>query len=65
MIKKIDNCVGCTTIGMHCIGEACPNRSYVTHCCDNCESEETLYYFEGGEYCIDCIKDMLEMVRDD
>lgn len=65
MIKEVDNCVDCRSMGLHCIGASCPNRRRKVHCCDNCELEETLYHFEGGEYCIDCITEMLEMVRDD
>lgn len=66
MLMTIDNCVDCTSMGLHCRGASCPNRSMKVHCCDGCESsEETLYYFDGGEYCIYCITEMLEMVRDD
>lgn len=65
MKKIIDNCVGCTSMGLHCIGASCPNRSREILCCDKCESEETLYHFEGGEYCIECIIGMLEKVQDD
>lgn len=64
MKKIIDDCVGCTSMGLHCLGHACSKRSREIHCCDNCEEEETLYHFEGGEYCIECIMEMLEVVRD-
>jgi hypothetical protein len=66
MRKVVDNCVGCTSMGLPCKGVSCPNRSQEILCCDKCEvSDETLYHFEGGEYCIDCIKEMLEKVEYD
>lgn len=65
MKKIIDECVDCTSMGLHCMGAACSKRRQEIHVCDNCECNDTLYHFEGGEYCIDCIIDMLERVQDD
>lgn len=65
MIMIIDECVDCTSMGLHCQGASCSNRRQKIHVCDNCNIHDTLYYFEGGEYCIDCIIDMLEIVEDD
>ena len=65
MTKEIDNCVGCTSIGLPCKGSSCPNRRHKILCCDKCESETTLYHFEGGVYCIDCIEEMLDPVEDE
>ena len=31
--------------------------------CDSCGNEDVLYEYEGGEYCIECIKDMLTVVE--
>lgn len=65
MTKEIDNCVGCTSMGLPCKGSSCSKRRRKIRCCDNCELEETLYHFDGGEYCINCIKKMLEVVEDE
>lgn len=61
MVKIINDCVGCTSMGMRCIGPACPNRRREVHCCDNCGATDFLYDFEGGEYCGEC----MESLRDD
>lgn len=60
MTKTVDFCVDCTSMGLHCKGESCPNRRREVQCCDRCGSEEELYYFEGGEYCSYCIESMTE-----
>ena len=65
MIKIIDDCVDCTSMGLHCQGPSCPNRRREVHCCDGCGSEEELYYFEGGEYCSYCIDSMTGEDEDD
>ncbi len=36
MVKWIDNCVGCTDQGLHCMGSGCPNRGRWVECCDRC-----------------------------
>lgn len=63
-MKKIEShCVGCTDLGMYCIGSACPNREAVHYYCDECGAEEELYIFEDEELCIDCIIERLEKVE--
>lgn len=57
MIKYEDFCCQCE---LHCLGGSCPNVNVEVHCCDECETQGTLYYFDGGEYCLDCIKKMLD-----
>lgn len=60
-MKEVTNeCVNC---GFPCKGVACPNYRVTRYYCDDCGNEETLYHFEGGEYCLDCIKDMLKKVE--
>lgn len=55
-MKKIENeCVGCVSMGLHCIGVSCPNRSVVRFCCDRCGDETTLYYYYGEEICSHCL----------
>lgn len=65
MIKIVDDCVGCTSMGLPCKGLSCRNRSHEIQCCDKCESEEALYHFEGGEYCFECFLDMGGVLEDD
>lgn len=59
-----NECVGCTSMGLHCIGSSCPNKNVLHLYCDDCKSEEELYYFDGQELCIDCIIKQLEKVEE-
>jgi hypothetical protein len=59
MTKTESGCVDC---GLQCLGVGCPHYEVEIRCCDKCESEETLYKFEGEELCIECIKERLEVV---
>ena len=60
-MKKYENeCVDC---GLHCLGDACPHQNVLRLYCDKCKEEKPLYHYDGGEYCIDCIEDMLESVE--
>ena len=64
-MKKIENeCVGCTEIGLPCLGIACPKRNVPHWYCDECGEEEELYHYDGRELCIECIKNLLEKVED-
>lgn len=57
-----DECVGCPKeIG--CFGMACPNKRVPHHYCDECDSEEQLYHYDGEELCIDCIEKRLDRVN--
>ena len=60
-MKRIENeCVGCTSIGLHCIGSSCPNLNVPHWYCDNpecgCELDE-IYDVDGEELCEECLKD--------
>lgn len=55
MIQYEDNCVGCTDIGLWCMGSACPNRNIPHYYCDNCNAEDTIYDTPNDELCIDCV----------
>lgn len=48
---------------MGCIYEACPYYEVVRYYCDECGSEEDLYYWDGAQLCIDCILKYLERVE--
>ena len=65
-MKRVENeCVGCTYIGLSCMGNSCPNRNVVHYYCDKCgEAIEVLYYFEDEELCISCIIEQLDRVED-
>lgn len=50
MVIRDNACVGCET----CRG--CGRKyDYFYHVCDECESDEQLYYYEGQELCAECI----------
>lgn len=62
-MKTIENdCIGCACDAYPCLGNICPRRNAVHYYCDECGSEETLYYYEGQELCINCIENRLEKV---
>lgn len=58
-----NECVGCTDLGLHCLGDSCPNRSVVRFYCDECGIEETLYETEYGELCSSCLLKMFPIVQ--
>lgn len=63
-MKKTENeCVGCTSVGLHCLGSGCPNRSVTRYYCDECGCEEKLYYFDGRELCVDCLLEEVDVVE--
>ena len=63
MYRIEDECVGCPPeIG--CFGAACPNKNVIRYYCDHCDSEATLYRFEGEELCIDCLLEQFEKVEE-
>lgn len=59
-MKKIENdCVNC---GLPCLGKMCPYQNVTHYYCDECGEETQLYYFDGEELCIYCIKNKLKKV---
>lgn len=54
-MRKIENdCVGCGNYCCHC------GLTHAEHLyCDQCGYEDTLYYFDGDEICIDCIREVM------
>lgn len=62
MIKYEDECVGCSSLGLPCLGTSCINRNVPHWYCDECGDEDELYEFEGQELCINCIAGKLEKV---
>lgn len=56
----LNDCVGCPQGCAHCGRD----RDYIEFFCDRCKEEKNvdkgeLYYFNGKELCIDCIKESL------
>ena len=65
-MKKTENeCVGCTSLGLPCLGSGCPNWAVTRWYCDKCGEEAQLYLFDDQELCIDCIETMLEKVEEE
>lgn len=65
MIHIENNCVGCTALGLRCIGRGCPNREVEVHRCDKCGDEVDpgdLYEIDGEDICYDC---RLELLADE
>lgn len=63
-MKKIQNeCVGCMSTGMHCLGNSCPNRNVVRFYCDRCNAETTLYNYYGEELCEECLLKEFDIVE--
>jgi hypothetical protein len=59
-VVRIENhCVGCTDLGMHCLGSNCPNRNVEVHYCDKCGEElgDEIYEVDGEELCEGCLKE--------
>ena len=57
MIIKEDLCVACETC-MNCGRK----YDYFYHVCDECESDEQLYEYEGMELCAECLLSRFEKV---
>lgn len=62
MCRTENECVGCPP-EMGCLGDSCPYRNVTRYYCDHCDNEATLYRYDGEELCIDCLKEMLEVVE--
>lgn len=58
-----DECVGCTSIGLYCLGNSCPNRNVIRYYCDRCGCEEKLYYYNGLELCQECLLTEFDVVE--
>jgi hypothetical protein len=60
-VVRIENhCVGCTDLGMHCLGSTCKNRNVPVYYCDKCGDElpyDEIYEADGEEICEECLKE--------
>lgn len=66
MIKYKNNCVGCTSIGLPCMGDACSNKNIRIFYCDRCgEKMGPANKINGYHLCEECQSDMLDDVKED
>jgi Zn finger protein HypA/HybF involved in hydrogenase expression len=63
MMKYENDCCGCTSVGLPCLGSMCGKRRTPHYYCDKCKEETTLYKFDGKELCPDCILEQLQVVE--
>ena len=63
MRKVVNECVGCTDIGLHCIGSSCRNRNVIRFYCDRCGAEVKLYHYDDEELCEECLLEDFEVVE--
>lgn len=65
MIYYSNDCYGCATESYPCLGESCPVAHTKHYVCDYCKEEldeGELYWYEGEQLCIDCVRNRLEQV---
>lgn len=57
MVKIENCCVGCTDIGLPCMGSTCPNRRVAVYYCDKCGEElgDDIYEVDDKHYCEGCL----------
>lgn len=64
----VSNCVGCTSLGLYCQGNGCPNYNPVPeYLCDECGDEvdpSELYVYDGKELCSDCLLSQFNTVEE-
>lgn len=63
MVEYENECLGCVSLGIGCVGQCCPNRNVPYYYCDECGDSDDLYEFDGEELCIECIKKRLVKVN--
>ena len=69
-MKRIDdNCVGCTSVGLPCLGSACPNSPREVEFCDDCADVADVYadYYLNDSYgesalCEECLEETLNQM---
>lgn len=65
-MKRVeDECVGCTSLGLPCMGLGCPNRNVTRLYCDKCDEEvDVLYEYEGQELCEECLLEIVPKITE-
>lgn len=72
-MKRIDDsCVGCTSVGLSCLGSACPNSPREIEFCDDCSDITYIHadYYLNDSYgesalCEQCLEDTLNQIFKD
>ena len=68
MKRMVSNCVGCTSLGLYCQGNGCPNYNPIPeYLCDECGDEvdpSELYVYDGKELCSRCLLGHFETVEE-
>lgn len=65
MVDYTNECCSCATPGYPCIGSSCSMLHVPHFICDGCGEEVKqgeLFWYEGNQLCIECIKEELEEV---
>jgi hypothetical protein len=62
MKKTLNECCNCSVPGYPC-NPTCQLKAVEHFYCDKCHEETKLYEYDGGEYCIECIEKMLDVVE--
>ena len=65
MLRPVDECVGCSGMGMPCMGSRCPNRNVPHWFCDKCDDEfepEALYDYNDEMLCAECLLNQFDTV---
>ena len=58
MVKYEDECVGCTSMGLYCLGSACSKKNVPHWYCNKCDEEfnpDELYVVDGEHLCEECL----------
>lgn len=66
MVKYENECVGCSSQGLPCLGDACRNRNVPHYYCDNCGEEcdpDDLYDDNGSMICEDCLLSQYDKIK--
>ncbi len=56
MIEYRNECVGCTSVGLPCIGVVCSKRRVPYSICDRCGAEEETCEIFGEDLCKECAR---------
>ena len=59
-VKIVNECVGCTDLGLYCIGSSCPKQRVEKYYCDRCGAECSPDNGDFGfdDLCDDCYEVM-------
>lgn len=66
MKDYINECVGCTSMGLPCRGDSCPHRNIPVWFCDECQDQvdpSELYDVDGEDVCEECLLKRYETVE--